>query len=374
MIVGSGLFGLTIAERIATILNLEVLIIEKRGHIGGNAWSELDPATGIEIHKYGSHLFHTSSEPVWKYVNQFTSFTNYQHRVWTKHNGEVFPFPINLATISQFYRKELNPQDARNLISAEIGKTPKDELHNFESLAIKSIGRPLYEAFIRGYTQKQWQTNPSLLPSEVFSRLPIRFNFNNRYFNDKFEGLPEAGYFKFLSNIIDQSLIKVEIETDYFKSKDRFENADLVVYTGAIDHFFDFKYGSLGWRTLDFKVEHLEVDDFQGTSVMNYADLEFPFTRIHEFQHLHPERTKKIDKTVVMTEFSRTSELGDEPYYPIHTIENRKNLASYRGMVAKTPNVIFGGRLGTYKYLDMHMAIASALQVFESQIRQRFTR
>ena len=366
------MFGLTIAERIATILNREVLIIEKRNHIGGNAWSEIDPTTGIEIHKYGSHLFHTSNELVWHYVNQFTSFTNYQHRVWTKHAGEVFPFPINLATISQFYKKELSPQEARDLISAEIGTVPKDELHNFESLAINSIGRPLYEAFIRGYTEKQWQTNPSLLPSEVFTRLPIRFNFNNRYFNDKFEGLPTAGYFNFLSNIIDQSLIKIETETDYFKSRDKFEKADLIVYTGAIDRYFDYKYGSLGWRTLDFKVEHLEVDDFQGTSVMNYADTEFPFTRIHEFQHLHPERAKKNHGTVIMTEFSRTNDKDDEPFYPINSKENRQILLKYRPLVTKNPNVIFGGRLGTYKYLDMHMAIASALQAFETQIKPRY--
>lgn len=372
LIVGSGLFGLTIAERIATVLKLEVLIIEKRDHIGGNAWSEIDPTTGIEIHKYGSHLFHTSNELVWKYVNQFTSFTNYQHRVWTKHAGEIFPFPINLATISQFYRKGLNPQEARNLISAEIDMAPKDALLNFESLAINSIGRPLYEAFIRGYTQKQWQTNPASLPSEIFSRLPIRFNFNNRYFNDKYEGLPEAGYFDFLPKIIDSNQIKVETETDFFENRQKFEKADLVVYTGAIDRYFNYKHGSLGWRTLDFRVEHLEVDDFQGTSVMNYADTEFPFTRIHEFQHLHPERAKKNDGTVIMTEFSRTNDQDDDPFYPINSLDNRQILLKYRPMITKNTNVIFGGRLGTYKYLDMHMAIASALQVFETQIRPRY--
>jgi UDP-galactopyranose mutase len=374
LIVGSGLFGLTIAERIATVLNLEVLILEKRNHIGGNAWSEIDPITGIEIHKYGSHLFHTSNENVWNYVNQFTEFTNYQHRVWTKHNGEVFPLPINLATISQFYRKALSPQEARDLISAEIASRSEGQTSSLESLAINSIGEPLYKAFIKGYTQKQWQIDPAFLPGEVFSRLPIRFDFNNRYFNDKYEGLPKDGYLEFLPKIIDQKLIKVEVETDFFENRDRFAKADLVIYTGAIDRYFQYSHGSLGWRTLDFKIENLNMNDFQGTSVMNYADLEFPFTRIHEFQHLHPERTKKIDKTVVMTEFSRTSELGDEPYYPINSKENRKTLASYRDMVSKTPNVIFGGRLGTYKYLDMHMAIASALQVFESQIRPRFTR
>jgi UDP-galactopyranose mutase len=296
--VGSGLFGLTVAERIATVLKLEVLIIENRNHIGGNAWSEIDPTTGIEIHKYGSHLFHTSSERVWRYVNQFTTFTNYQHRVWTKHNGEVFPLPINLATISQFYRKAMNPREAKELILSEIESLGAVEFSSLEDLALNSIGKPLYEAFIKGYTQKQWQIDPSMLPGEVFSRLPIRFNFNNRYFNDTYEGLPKDGYLDFLPRMIDQKLIKVETETDFFENRDKYGNADLVIYTGAVDRFFDHAHGALGWRTLDFKVEKLDVDDFQGTSVMNYADLEFPFTRIHEFQHLHPERNKKVDKTL----------------------------------------------------------------------------
>lgn len=372
LIVGSGLFGLTIAERIATSLSLEVLIIEKRDHIGGNAWSEFDPTTGIEIHKYGSHLFHTSNELVWKYVNQFTTFTNYQHRVWTKHAGNVFPLPINLATISQFYGKSMNPREARELILSEKGNNESRDASNFENLAINSIGKSLYEAFIKGYTQKQWQVDPQLLPSEVFSRLPIRFNFTHKYFNDKYEGLPENGYMNFLTNIIDNKLIKVETEHDYFKHKNKYANTDLIVYTGPFDEYFDFKFGALGWRTLDFKVEKLEMKDFQGTAVMNYADLEFPFTRIHEFQHLHPERSKKADETIIMTEFSRLSTPADEPYYPIDTQENRGILASYRAMKSNDSKVIFGGRLGTFKYIDMHMAIASALQIFETQIKPRF--
>jgi UDP-galactopyranose mutase len=292
--------------------------------------------------------------------------------VWTKHDGEVFPLPISLATISQFYGKSLNPQEARNLISAEISAAGEVGTSNFESLAISSIGKPLYEAFIKGYTQKQWQLDPSLLPSEVFGRLPIRFNFNNRYFNDKYEGLPKDGYMKFLPQIINQKLIKVEIETDYFVNREKYDQADLVVYTGAIDKFFNYSHGLLGWRTLDFKVETLEIDDFQGASVMNYADLEFPFTRIHEFQHLHPERAKKSNGTVIMTEFSRTSGVDDEPYYPINSLRDRNALADYRELASRASNVIFGGRLGTYKYLDMHMAIASALQVFETQIKPRY--
>jgi UDP-galactopyranose mutase len=372
IIVGSGLFGLTIAEQIATKLDREVLIIEKRDHIGGNAWSEIHPQSGIEVHKYGSHLFHTSHEEVWRYVNQFTEFNNYQHHVWTKHKNEVFSLPINLATISQFYNKFLNPKEAIELINSERESIEIRNDANFENLAISTIGRPLYEAFIKGYTKKQWQVEPSLLPGEIFSRLPIRFDFNNRYFSDKYEGLPLHGYHAFLPRIVDHKLIKIETNTDYFENLDRFGDADLTVYTGPIDRYFDYKHGLLGWRTLDFEVDFLKIDDFQGTSVMNYADLDVPFTRIHEFQHLHPERVKKESGTVIMKEFSRKSEIDDEPYYPINSGQDRAALLKYREEAQRLPNVIFGGRLGTYKYLDMHMAIASALQIFDSQIKTRY--
>jgi UDP-galactopyranose mutase len=372
IIVGSGLFGLTIAEQVATHLGLEVVIVEKRYHIGGNAWSEIHPQSGIEIHKYGSHLFHTSHEEVWKYVNQFTEFNDYRHHVWTKHRNEVFSLPINLATISQFYQKSLNPQEASQLIAEEVKSIHRSDDSNFESLAMMTIGKPLYDAFISGYTQKQWQLEPSLLPGEIFSRLPIRYNFNSRYFSDKYEGLPLHGYHYFLSKIADNKLIKIETNTDYFDNRYRFANADLTIYTGAIDRYFDYKHGLLGWRTLDFETEYLRLDDFQGTSVMNYADLEVPFTRIHEFQHLHPERVKLESGTVIMKEFSRKSGMDDEPYYPINSSQDRAALQKYREEAQKLPNVIFGGRLGTYKYLDMHMAIASALQVFNTQIKDRY--
>ena len=372
VVVGSGLFGLTIAEQIATKLELEVLIIEKRDHIGGNAWSEIHPQSGIEIHKYGSHLFHTSHEEVWRYVNQFTEFNNYQHHVWTKHKNEVFSLPINLATISQFYSKFLSPKEAYELINSEVESIEVRDEANFESLAMSTIGKPLYEAFIKGYTKKQWQVEPSLLPGEIFSRLPIRFDFNNRYFSDKYEGLPLDGYHAFLPRIVDHKLIKIETNTDYFENLDRFGDADLTIYTGPIDRYFDYRHGLLGWRTLDFEVDYLKFDDFQGTSVMNYADLDVPFTRIHEFQHLHPERVKKESGTVIMREFSRKSEVDDEPYYPINSGQDRAALLKYREDAKNLPKVIFGGRLGTYKYLDMHMAIASALQVFDTQIKNRY--
>jgi UDP-galactopyranose mutase len=372
IIVGSGLFGLTIAERIASTLNKEVLILEKRPHIGGNAWSEFDAQTGIEIHKYGSHLFHTSNEGVWNYVNQFTKFNEYQHRVWTKHKNQFYPLPINLGTISQYFGKSLSPFEAKNLILNETKKLGNIDTSNFEGIALKSIGETLYNAFIKGYTHKQWQLDPKQLPAEIFTRLPLRFDLNTRYFSDKYEGLPLDGYQQFIQNIASNKLIKIEVDTDYFQLKPEIQLNSLVVYTGPIDRFFDYKYGELKWRTLDFEIEKLDIDDFQGTSVMNYADIDVNFTRIHEFQHLHPERLKLSEKTIIMKEYSRLSSHGDEPYYPVNSRQDREILQKYREEILALKNVIFGGRLGTYKYLDMHMAIASALNVFENQIKPRF--
>lgn len=372
VIVGSGLFGLTIAERVAEILNREVIVVEKRPHIGGNAWSEFDEKTGIEIHKYGSHLFHTSHEGVWKYVNNFTRFNEYKHRVWTQHSGQTFPMPINLGTISQFFGKSLTPGEAKQLIASEISGYEANGDPTFESAAIKAIGFSLYNAFIKGYTEKQWQISLDQLPAEVFTRLPIRFNFNSNYFNDKYEGLPLEGYQQFILNLCKNELIKIETDTDFFKRPELTNSNSLIIYTGPIDQYFEYKYGLLGWRTLDFEIEHLNIDDFQGTSVMNFADLDTPYTRIHEFQHLHPERVRKQESTIIMREFSRISSRSDEPYYPVNSPQDRVAIQNYRELSRALPNVIFGGRLGTYKYLDMHMAIASALTVFDTQIKPRF--
>ncbi len=372
IVVGSGLFGLTIAERIAEVLGREVHVVEKRTHIGGNTWSEFDQQTGIEIHKYGSHLFHTSHEGVWNYVNNFTKFNDYRHHVWTHHAGETYSMPINLGTMSHFFKRSLTPSQARELINEEIrGFEPKGD-PTFESVAIKAIGYSLYNAFIKGYTEKQWQVNLNQLSGEIFSRLPLRFNFNSRYFNDKYEGLPLDGYQNFIKNLSCHRLIKIDIETDYFRRRPDHDPKTLTIYTGPIDQYFEFKYGLLGWRTLDFEIEHIDVDDFQGTSVMNYADVDVPYTRIHEFQHLHPEREKKQKSTVIMKEFSRISQREDEPYYPVNTIQDRAALKNYRKETQKLSNVIFGGRLGTYQYLDMHMAIASAITTFERDIKPRF--
>jgi UDP-galactopyranose mutase len=373
VVVGSGLFGLTIAERCANDLGLKVLMLDRRHHIGGNAYSEADRDTGIEVHQYGAHLFHTSNQRVWDYVNRFTSFTGYQHRVFTIFQGRVYPMPINLATICEYFGTSLSPDQARAMVAEQAREFDSAGARNLEEKGISLIGRPLYEAFIRGYTAKQWQTDPRELPPEIISRLPVRYNFDNRYFSDTYEGLPVDGYTAWLTRMADHSNIEVRLETDFFHLREDLVGNVPVVYTGPLDAYFDNRAGELSWRTIDFEYEVRNVGDYQGTSVMNYADEDVPYTRIIEPRHFHPERKHyPSDKTVIMREFSRFAEQGDEPYYPINTAEDRAKLLKYRDMAKSEPHVLFGGRLGTYKYLDMHMAIGSALSMYDNKLRPHF--
>ncbi|MFC7376328.1 UDP-galactopyranose mutase [Brachybacterium sp. GCM10030267] len=374
LIVGSGLFGLTIAERAVAEHGAKVTIIDRRPHLGGNAYSEADEQTGIEVHKYGAHLFHTSNPRVWDYVNRFTEFTGYQHKVYTNHRGVVYPMPINLGTINQFFQAAYSPGEARALIAEQAGELAGTDPENLDEKGISLIGRPLYEAFIKNYTGKQWQTDPKDLPASIISRLPVRYTYDNRYFNDKYEGLPAQGYTAWLERMADHPDIEVQLETDYFDTsqplnKDATRGNLPVVYTGPIDRYFDYEQGRLGWRTIDLETEHPEVGDFQGTSVMNYADAEVPYTRIIEPRHFHPERDYyPDDRTVIQREYSRFAESGDEPYYPINSGGDRETLLAYRELADAEPRTLFGGRLGTYQYLDMHMAIGSALSMADNKL------
>ncbi|KHL00648.1 UDP-galactopyranose mutase [Sinomonas humi] len=377
VVVGSGFFGLTVAERAAKELGLKVTVIDRRHHIGGNAYSEDDAQTGIEVHRYGAHLFHTSNKRVWDYVNQFTTFTNYVHRVYGVHKGEVFPLPINLGTINQFFRANYSPSEARTLIEEQAGELAGTDPQNLNDKGIQLIGRPLYEAFIKHYTGKQWQTDPKDLPAGIISRLPVRYTYDNRYFNDTYEGLPTNGYTAWIERMADHPNISVQLNTDFFDESQPVSKGNVVgnvpvVYTGPVDRYFEYKEGDLSWRTIDFEEEVLEVGDFQGTSVVNYNDADVPFTRIIEPRHFHPERNYQTEKTVIMREFSRFAEKGDEPYYPINTEADRAKLLAYRDLAKSENSVLFGGRLGTYKYLDMHMAIGSALSMFDNKIKPHF--
>lgn len=377
VVVGSGLFGLTIAEQAATELGLKVVLLDRRSHIGGNAYSENEEQTGIEVHRYGAHLFHTSNERVWEYVNRFTGFTNYVHRVYTRHNGIVYPMPINLGTINQFFNAAYSPAEAKALIAEQAGELAGTDPQNLNDKGISLIGRPLYEAFIKHYTAKQWQTPPEELPASIISRLPVRYTYDNRYFNDKYEGLPVDGYAAWLERMAAHPNIEVRLNTDFFSDDHEYSREKVlgqipVVYTGPVDRYFDYAEGDLSWRTIDLEEEVLPIEDFQGCSVMNYPDADVPFTRIHEFRHFHPERDYTKDATVIMREYSRFANKGDEPYYPVNTSVDREKLLKYRDLAKGERNVLFGGRLGTYKYLDMHMAIGAALSMFDNKIRPHF--
>ena len=377
VVVGSGLFGLTIAEQAATELGLKVALLDRRSHIGGNAYSENEEQTGIEVHRYGAHLFHTSNERVWEYVNRFTDFTNYVHRVYTRHDGVVYPMPINLGTINQFFNAAYSPAEAKALIAEQAGELAGTDPQNLNDKGISLIGRPLYEAFIKHYTAKQWQTPPEELPASIISRLPVRYTYDNRYFNDKYEVLPVGGYTAWLERMAAHPNIEVRLNTDFFSGDHEYSREKVlgqvpVVYTGPVDRYFDYTEGDLSWRTIDLEEEVLPIEDFQGCSVMNYPDADVPFTRIHEFRHFHPERDYTKDATVIMREYSRFANKGDEPYYPVNTSVDREKLLKYRDLAKGEKDVLFGGRLGTYKYLDMHMAIGSALSMFDNKIRPHF--
>lgn len=370
VIAGAGLFGLTVAERSARELGLRVLLVERRDHIGGNAHSVFEPSTGIEVHRYGTHIFHTSNERVWDYVNRFTAFTGYRHRVLSIFKGRVYSMPINLGTICAYFGQALSPAQARALIAGQAAEV--SDPANLEEKAISLVGRPLYEALIRGYTAKQWQTAPRDLPPEIITRLPVRYTFADHYFDDAHQGLPVDGYAAWLERMADHPRIEVRLGADFF---DLGATGSVpVVYTGPLDRYFDHAEGALGWRTLDYAVEVAPTGDFQGTAVMNHADEDVPYTRVHEFRHLHPEREHPPDQTVIMREYARFAGAGDEPYYPIGTAADRARLLRYRELARAEPGVLFGGRLGTYRYLDMHTAIASALTMVDNRLRPHFGR
>ena len=366
VIVGAGLYGLTMAERITSVLGRPVLVIERRPEIGGNARSVIDSETNIEYHMYGPHIFHTSNQHVWEYVRNFTEFNDYRHHVWADSNGEVFSLPISLATMSSFWRTNLSPDQARSRIAASRVENPAPK--NFEEKALATIGRELYEAFFEGYTSKQWQTPPVELPAGLFSRLPVRFDFNTRYFSDPYEGIPSDGYTRWIDRIVASDKIHVLVNTAWSEMQDTLGPKIPVVYTGPLDELMHYEFGPLGWRTLDLEFEWVDTDDFQGVAQMNYTTLEKSFTRIVEYRHFHPETSHRPGKTIISREYARFAGPSDDPYYPINSLKDRERLRAYRDAARTLPQYHLGGRLGTYKYLDMHAAIASALTNFRNRV------
>jgi UDP-galactopyranose mutase len=362
LIVGSGFFGAVLAERLANGLGRSVLVVEQRDHIGGNCHSAVDEETGIEFHQYGTHIFHTPHREVWEYINRFTEFNGYRHQVLNTYQDRVYQMPINLETINSFYDLNLKPAEARKFIEEEVRKSGIKEPRNLEEKAISLIGRPLYEAFIRGYTIKQWRKDTRDLSEDIITRLPVRFSYNESYYSDRWQGIPLEGYTRIFERLLASPKIRVELNADYFDLKDSVQVKEKVIYSGSLDRYFNYEYGRLEWRSCEFRKEVAAVEDFQGTSVMNYADLEIPYTRIHEPRHLHEERNYPKDRTLIIKEFPRT-DFGEAPFYPIPDRRNLSLYEKYQKLTKREGQVIFGGRLADYKYYDMHDVIYNALSV-----------
>ncbi len=371
LIVGAGFYGCTIAERIAEDKKLKVLVVEKRNHIGGNSYSEIEPETGIECHKYGSHIFHTKSSEVWQYLNRFCSFNHYRHKVLSSYKGRMYPIPINLQTINAFYGSCLTPSQAKQMVFAEAeGKLPEQQ-EGIGTAALSAFGRSLYEAFIEGYSAKQWGIDPSQLPKATLDRLPIRFNYKTDYFDDRWQGIPMDGYGKLFASILNHKNIDVILGVDYYQVSHLVPKDCCVIFSGPIDRFFSYRYGGLKWRSIRFEQEILDVGDYQGTSVVNYPEASVAYTRIHEYRHYHEERCYPVDQTVIAKEYPINSFSGEDPSYPVNTDRDKEICRLYKEQAQSTPNVILGGRLGSYSYLNMDEAVFQALQTYNSFIKQR---
>jgi len=355
-LVGAGLSGAVIGRQLAEAGH-QITIVESRNHVAGNCHTERDAKTGVMVHVYGPHIFHTDDAAVWGYVNRFESFRPYQNRVKTTSLGQVFSLPINLHTINQFFNKTMRPDEARDFITTEKADTSISDPQTFEEQAMRFVGKELYEAFFKGYTIKQWGVQPSELPASILKRLPVRFNYDDNYFFHKFQGMPENGYTAMVERILDHPAITLHLNTRF--TRDQAGDYDHVFYAGPLDGWFDYQLGRLGYRTLDF--ERFTYDgDYQGCAVMNYGEASTPFTRITEHKHFSPWESH--ESSVLYREFSRPCAPGDIPYYPIRQVKEKALLADYVALAKTTKNVTFVGRLGTYRYLDMDVTIREALE------------
>lgn len=367
IVAGAGLWGCTVA-RVLAEAGRKVLVLEKRDVVGGNVRCATDPETGIEVHTYGSHIFHTHLDDVWNFVRRFVAFNGYQHKVLARYNGKTYFLPLGLTLVNQFYGLDLTPAELPAFIRAEAAKAPAtDGAVNFETQAISFVGKPLYDAFIREYTRKQWGTDPKNLSADIIRRLPVRASYDVNYFPDYRQGIPLSGYNSLFDRLLDHPNVSVRCRTGFHfgtVAELGLPAATPVFYSGPVDALFDYRFGALPWRSLRFETERVAVPDFQGTSVVNYTGAEVPYTRIHEFKHYHPEDRAVMEapSTIVCREYPKTWQPGDEPYYPVDTAASRELLARYRAEAAKTPNLIVGGRLGGYGYYDMDRSIGNALE------------
>ena len=360
LIVGSGLFGATCAHEL-TKKGKNVLVIDRRDHIGGNIYTE--NIDGINVHKYGAHIFHTSNKEIWDYINQFAEFNNYINSPVAKYKNEMYNLPFNMNTFVQLWNDVITPEDAKRKIEEEKASYKIQDPKNLEEQAISLVGPTIYEKLIKGYTAKQWGKDCKELPSFIIKRLPVRFTFDNNYFNDRYQGIPIGGYTQIIEKMLKGSTVRLGV--DFFKEKETLlKEANKVIFTGQIDQFFDFKFGHLEFRSLYFQNKVFKTNNYQGCAVINYTEQDIPYTRVIE--HRHFEFNLEGDKTYVTFEYPKLWEPGLEPYYPINNNRNNELYAKYAQEASKLDNVYFGGRLGTYKYLDMDKIILEALNLIKS--------
>jgi UDP-galactopyranose mutase len=353
-VVGAGFSGAVIAQQLADSGH-EIFVFDSRDHIAGNCHTDRDPDTGVLVHVYGPHIFHTDDERVWKYVTTFAEFVPFINRVKAIANGRIYSLPINLLTINQFFNKTLRPAEARAFVES-LTDPSIVEPHTFEEQALRFVGRDLYEAFFQGYTRKQWGLEPSELPASILKRLPLRFNYDDNYYAHRYQGIPRHGYTALIESMIDRPRISVELGCVF--EPDQCEGFDHVFYSGPVDRWFRYSHGALGYRTLDFEIFR-DLGDYQGTAVINYCDQAVPFTRITEHKHFSPWESH--ERTLCYREFSRPCQTGDTPYYPIRLAQEKAQLLQYVSRAKQGKGVTFVGRLGTYRYLDMDVTIREAL-------------
>ena len=363
LIVGAGLFGSVFAYE-ATQRGKKCLVIDKRNHIAGNIYTE--NIEGINVHKYGAHIFHTSDKAIWEYVNRFADFNNFINSPIASYKDELYNLPFNMNTFSKMWGIK-TPAEAKAIIGGQIANLNIGEPQNLEEQALKLVGTDVYEKLIKGYTQKQWGRPCTELPAFIIKRLPLRFTYDNNYFNDRYQGIAIGGYTQIIEKMLAGSDVKTD--TDYFEFiKENPDIAEKTVFTGQIDEFFGYRYGALGYRSVRFENEILDTDNYQGDAVVNYTDREVPYTRIIEHKHFE---FGKQEKTVISREYSAEWQPGIEPYYPINDEANNALYEKYKALAATRPDVIFGGRLGQYKYYDMDKVIAAALTAVDDEFGKR---
>lgn len=368
LVIGAGFSGSVLANELSKSMDCTIDIMDERDHIGGNCYTERDQDTGITIHKYGPHIFNTDSEDIWNYMNNITEMVPFINRVKCTYDGNVYSLPINLHTINQFFSHTLSPDEAVNFIDSISDSTIKNP-KNFEEQAIKMVGVKLYKAFFYGYTKKQWGCEPRDLPASIIRRLPVRFNYDDNYYNNKYQGIPRNGYTEIFQKLHSPKNIKVHLSSKFINGESS-TNYDHVFFTGPIDQFFDYKYGKLSYRTVYFKSKTTD-GDYQGCAVMNYSDESVPYTRIHEHKHFTPWESHS--KSIYFMEYSKETGAGDIPYYPKRLLPDKKLLYKYRKEAETLEKISFLGRLATYRYMDMQYVIAEAIdlsKIFIESIKQ----